>query len=350
VRIDLSTQRYAFFALLAAALFGASTPLAKHLLGSTEPALLAGLLYLGSGLGLLILWLGAGKGRFGALPAARDWTWLLGAVAAGGVAAPLLLLYGLRATPAGSASLLLNLESVMTAALAGWVFGEAVGLRVWCGAAIMLLAACMLAYDPAAALGISGSAALIVGACLMWAIDNNLTRRVSASDAVFLALFKGLAAGSCNVALALWLGASLPAAPALTSTLAVGFLGYGVSLVLFILALRHLGSARAGAHFATAPFFGSAIAILVLGEPLTWQFAGAVALMGTATWLVLSESHAHQHVHERLEHEHPHVHDEHHQHSHRGDEGVAPHTHAHVHEPMSHVHPHLPDLHHRHRH
>lgn len=350
MKIDLATQRYALSALLAAALFGASTPLAKRLVGFIEPTLLAGLLYLGSGLGLLLVWLIAGKGRFGALPRGRDWLWLLGAIVAGGIAAPVLLMRGLSASPAGAASLLLNLESVLTAAVAAFAFKEALGVRLWWAAGIMLVAACLLSYDPGAAFGISTAGLLIVGACLLWAIDNNLTRRVSASDAVFMAMLKGLSAGGFNLALGLAMGGRLPSAQALTEVLGVGFLGYGVSLVLFIVALRHLGSARAGAHFSTAPFFGGLISILFLGELLTGQFLLAAALMVIATWLVLSENHEHLHRHETLLHAHLHEHDEHHQHGHDDDDGTAPHSHEHRHDPLTHSHKHLPDLHHRHGH
>jgi len=354
--IDLSLQRYAFFALAAAALFGASTPLAKLLLGELSPLALAGLLYLGSGLGLLAVrvlgrpFAKAGPGSKEAPLFRQDYVWLAGAVIAGGVAAPILLLWGLAGTGASEASLLLNLESVVTMLVAALLFGEAVGGRVWTAAALMLAGATVLAWDPQAELKLSLHALAIVGACLCWALDNNFTRKIAASDPVALAMIKGLAAGSFNLALALTLGFHVPGTATLAGALGVGFLGYGVSLVLFILALRHLGTARTAAHFSTAPFIGAAIAIFALGEPFTVSFGAAVLLMVAATWLVLTESHSHEHIHERLVHTHRHVHDEHHQHAHRGDEGPEPHAHEHVHEPMRHAHPHLPDLHHRHRH
>ncbi|MBI2295809.1 MAG: DMT family transporter [Betaproteobacteria bacterium] len=354
--MDLRTQRYALLALAAAALFGASTPLAKLLLGELPPLALAGLLYLGSGLGLLAVRLATRSRRGADQPAteaplaAGDYPWLAGAVIAGGVAAPILLLWGLSGTGASEASLLLNLESVVTMLIAALLFGEAVGRRVWGAAALMLAGATVLSWDPQAELKLSLHAIAIVGACFCWALDNNFTRKISASDPVALAMIKGLAAGSFNLALAFALGLHLPGTAALAGALAVGFLGYGVSLVLFILALRHLGAARTAAHFSTAPFIGAAIAILVLQEPLTLSFGAALALMIAATWLVLTERHAHEHVHEYLAHSHRHVHDEHHRHEHRGDEGPEPHAHWHEHPPMTHTHPHLPDLHHRHKH
>jgi drug/metabolite transporter (DMT)-like permease len=354
--IDLSLQRYALFALAAAALFGASTPLAKLLLGDVPPIALAGLLYLGSGLGLLVarlathVWRGANSPAQETPLAAKDYPWLAGAVIAGGVVAPILLLWGLAGTSASGASLLLNLEGVITTLVAAALFREAVGRRVWMAAALMLAAGLMLSWQPQAEFNLSLHAFAIVGACFCWALDNNLTRKISAADPVVLAMVKGLSAGSFNLVLALALGLPVPAPVTLALALALGFLGYGVSLVLFILALRHLGSARTAAHFSTAPFIGAAIAIFALGEPFTAAFGVALALMVAATWLVLTEQHAHEHIHEYMAHSHRHVHDEHHRHAHCGDEGPEPHAHWHEHPPMTHRHPHLPDLHHRHTH
>lgn len=350
--IDLRIQRYAFLALAAAALFGTSTPFAKLLLGELSPVVLAGLLYLGSGLGLALFKLGRGideRPREAPL-AARDWGWLAGAILAGGVVAPVLLLWGLAGSGAAETSLLLNFEGVMTTLVAAALFREAVGARVWLAALVMLAGGLVLAYDPTAPLAFSPQSLAIVGACLCWAVDNNLTRKVSGADPVTTAISKGLTAGSFNLALELALGGKFPAIAAAAGALALGFLSYGVSLVLFILALRHLGSARTAAHFSTAPFIGAAIAVPLLGESITPGLLAATVLMAAATWIVLTESHAHEHVHERLVHAHRHVHDEHHQHSHCGDEGPEPHAHWHEHPPMTHTHPHLPDLHHRHKH
>ena len=355
--IDLRLQRHAWTALAAAALFGASTPLANLLLGDdVAPLGLAALLYLGSGGGLLIFWLFQRARRKGS-PAAEapitrsDLPWLAGAVLTGGVIAPVLLLWGLSGTPASTASLLLNLEGTLTTLVAALLFREAVAGRVWLGTLLMLAGASLLVYRPDIAGGWSVHALGLVGACCFWAIDNNLTRRIAASDPVMIAMVKGLAAGLFNLIVALGLGVRLPVSGGVVGALLVGFLGYGVSLVLFIHALRHLGSARAGAHFSTAPFIGAAVAVAVLGEPVTWLFALSLLLMAAATWLVISERHAHQHKHEPQAHDHRHVHDAHHQHAHRPeDAGTEPHAHWHQHEPMTHGHPHLPDLHHRHGH
>ena len=191
----------------------------------------------------------------------------------------------------------------------------------------------------------------IVGACLCWAIDNNLTRRVSASDALFIAGIKGAMAGVVNAALALALGASLPAALVLVGTLSVGLLGYGISLVFFVLALRGLGTARTGAYFSIAPFIGTAVSLALLGESTSAAFWLAAALMGWGVWLHLTEHHEHEHIHEPMEHSHRHVHDAHHRHQHDFDwNGDEAHEHWHRHEALVHKHPHFPDTHHRHKH
>jgi len=350
--IDFSLQRYALLALAAAALFGASTPLAKLLLGEISPVMLAGLLYLGGGFGLALSLFARGSApRPREAPlAARDWGWLAGAILAGGVVAPVLLLWGLSGSGAAETSLLLNFEAIITALIAAALFREAVGARVWSATLVMLAGGFVLAYDPNAPLALSAHSLAIVAACIGWAVDNNLTRKVAAADPVVTTMTKGLVAGSFNLALGLGLGGKLPVMEAATGALALGFVAYGVSLVLYIYALRHLGAARTAAHFSTAPFIGAAIAIFALGEPFTVSFSVALVLMVVATWLVLTERHAHEHRHERLAHSHGHIHDEHHRHAHRGDEGPEPHAHWHEHPPLTHAHPHLPDLHHRHHH
>lgn len=356
MKINFPIQRYAFFALMAAALFGASTPLAKLLLGEMPPLVLAGLLYLGSGLGLLVIKFAdsliqrkAVWSREAALHG-RDYLWLAGATLTGGVLGPILLLYGLTTSTASSVSLLLNLEGVLTVLISAWVFREAVAARIWVATLIMLLAGFMLFYNPGATLSFDTGLLAVLGACFMWGVDNNLTRKISASDPMTIVMIKGLAAGSVSLILAYVSGAELPELFVLLAALLLGLFSYGVSLVLFVYALRHLGSARTSAHFSTAPFIGAAMAIMVLGEPLGATFIVALVMMIVATYLVLTEQHGHEHTHEYLAHAHLHHHDEHHQHRHEGGEGAEPHAHKHVHEPLTHTHGHLPDLHHRHRH
>lgn len=341
-------------ALLAAMLFGASTPLAKLLLGEITPLLLASVLYLGSGIGLLV-WLALRRFLQRAPAAtsltASDYLWLAAAVAAGGVIAPVLLVFGLVRTDAAAASLMLNLEGALTAAIAWLAFRENVDRRVFLGMAIIVAGGVLLSWQEVPRAGGVAGLLLIAAACLAWAIDNNLTRRVSGGDAATIATAKGLVAGTVNLALALGLGAELPPLTPLAAAGLVGFLGYGVSLVLFIIALRHLGAARTGAYFSVAPFFGAALAIAVLGEETTMLFWVAGALMALGVWLHVSERHEHEHTHEPTEHSHPHTHDAHHQHAHEaGWDGQEPHTHSHRHARLVHSHPHYPDLHHRHGH
>ena len=341
-------------ALLSAALFGTSTPFAKVLLGEgVSPWLLAGLLYLGSGVGLAVLQ-AARKVSGAALVEAplrrADLPWLALVVLSGGIIGPVLLMLGLATTAASTASLLLNLESLATMALAWILFGENVDRRLLAGAMAILAGAVLLSWQGGPAAFDWGSLA-IAGACLAWGLDNNLTRRLSAADPVQIALIKGLAAGAVNLVLALIAGAQLPSATAIGGAAVLGFVGYGVSLVLFVLGLRHLGAARTGAYFATAPFIGAVVAITLLGEAVTLQLVLAGLLMAVGLYLHLAESHEHEHRHDAVEHEHRHTHDEHHKHMHRpGDPVGEPHTHRHRHVPLVHKHPHYPDLHHRHGH
>ncbi|VVO66688.1 hypothetical protein PS903_01061 [Pseudomonas fluorescens] len=340
------------YALAAAALFGASTPLAKQLGVNVSPVLLAGLLYLGSGLGLTVVRFVRDHGWKKVGIASSEWPWLIGAIGFGGVLGPVALMFGLTRTSGATASLMLNLEAVLTALLAWVVFKENADRRIVGGMVAIIAGGVVLAWpqETTQTHDLLGPLAVSL-ACLCWGIDNNLTRKVSASDAVFLAGFKGLVAGLVNCSLALLLGARWPDFSVLAPTLVLGFVGYGISLVLFVLALRGLGSARTGAYFSTAPFLGAAIAILALGEPVSLSFWAAAVLMGIGVWLHLTESHSHEHQHLPMTHEHRHVHDEHHQHEHSFEwNGTEAHSHVHDHAQIQHSHPHFPDIHHRHTH
>jgi len=338
-------------ALLAAALFGAGTPAAKLLLASIDGWMLAGLLYLGSGLGLACYRLLGSRSR---LRLERsELPWLAGSVLFGGLFAPVLLMLGLTRLPASDAALLLNAESVLTAVLAWMAFKESVDRRIGLGMLAIVAGAVVLSWSPSAGPARFGPALAVVGACLCWAFDNNLTRKVALADAVWLASIKGCAAGTVNLLLSLSLGAHFPPPMTLAAAMLVGLFAYGVSLVLFIVALRHLGTARTGAYFSVAPFFGAALSALALRESPTAQLLLAGLLMALGVWLHLTERHAHEHLHAADEHEHEHVHDgdEHHRHAHALP--VAPgtrHTHRHRHMPLRHAHPHMPDAHHRHEH
>jgi drug/metabolite transporter (DMT)-like permease len=340
-------------AMAAALLFGLSTPLAKLLAGRMSALLLAGLMYLGSGVGLaaLLAIRGAMGRRAGVIwPRGSAVWWLLGAIASGGVIGPFLLMYGLQLTDSASASLILNLEGVFTALLAWFVFKENFDRRVAAGMALIVAGGVVLALGPALhAQGLLGPLA-IFGACLAWAIDNNLTRKVSVHDAMFIACAKGLVAGTTSVTIALACGTRMPASSEWLQAGLLGFLSYGLSLTLFVIALRSLGTARTAAYFSLAPFIGAALA-MAIGAPPTAALLVAGLFMAAGVWLHLTEHHEHRHFHQHLSHEHPHSHDEHHQHQHGPDwDGQEPHSHEHVHEPLEHAHAHYPDIHHRHEH
>ena len=343
-------------ALGSAFLFGAGTPLAKSLLGTVDPWMLAGLLYLGSGIGLAVYRLLRGAVWPRLNPGESKW--LAAAVLCGGGLAPVLLMLGLSAMTASHVALLLNAEAVLTALLAWIVFKENFDRRIAAGMAAIVTGALLLSWPQAPSLAnppavtAAWPALAVVAACFFWALDNNFTRKVALSDASWIACVKGLAAGAVNLTLAFALGAGLPGAATVAAAMVVGFFAYGVSLALFVLGLRHLGASRAGAYFSIAPFVGALFSVLFLVEPVTWQLLAAAGLMGLGVWLHLTEHHSHPHQHEALEHEHPHTHDIHHRHDQAGDEGLVQglHSHRHRHEPMTHTHAHYPDAHHRHPH
>jgi drug/metabolite transporter (DMT)-like permease len=344
-------------ALAAALLFGASTPLAKLIGVDTAPQLLAGLLYLSSGVGLAVLMLA--RRLFRHAPAeeavslripAREIPWLAGAILTGGVLGPVFLMSGLGSTDAAAASLLLNVEGVLTAVIAWLVFKENADRHIVLGMAAIVTGAMMLSLQPGT-VNLSFGALLIVAACLCWAVDNNLTRKVSTNDALLVASLKGLFAGVTNTGLALALGAKMPGGVPVLAALVVGFAGYGLSLALFVVALRELGTARAGAYFSVAPLFGVLVSLLLWPAMPAWTFWVAAALMAFGVWLHLRERHEHGHTHQALEHVHRHAHDEHHRHDHDfAWNGVEPHVHPHRHAVLTHRHAHFPDVHHRHIH
>lgn len=341
------------YALLGAALFGASTPIAKVLVGEIGPLMLAGLLYAGSGLGLglwmlLRRWLRPVVGRPGL--AAADYKWLAGAVVSGGVIGPVFLMLALSAASASTISLLLNLEGVFTALLAWFVFRENFDRRVLLGMLLIVCGGVLLSW-PSGGISTSLPALAAAGACLCWALDNNLTRKISAGDSVQIAGIKGLAAGTVNLCASVAFGGTRPPLESALAASVVGFFGYGVSLALFVVALRLLGTARTGAYFATAPFIGAAASFVLLGEVPDAVFWLAATLIAAGVVLHLTERHRHLHRHDALAHDHAHTHDEHHRHDHDfAWDGTEPHSHAHAHVHMSHSHEHYPDIHHRHGH
>ena len=339
-------------ALLSAALFGASTPLAKLFLGTVDPWLMAGILYLGAGIGLAATHVGRNVLRLPKVEAPLrlpDLPVLAAVILFGGIGGPLLLMFGLARSDAASTSLLLNLEGLATMAIAWIAFRENVDRKLLLGAVAILAGAGVLSWQGQASFNLG--AIFVTGACMCWGIDNNLTRKLAAADPVQIAMLKGLVAGCVNLLIAIGLGATLPSIATAVLAGSVGFVGYGVNLALFVLALRYLGTARTGAYFSIAPFVGAVLALIILPEPLSVSLLIAGVLMGAGLWLHLTERHEHEHVHEEVEHEHNHVHDEHHRHEHGpNDPAFEPHTHRHRHVRVAHDHPHYPDIHHRHEH
>ncbi len=347
-------------ALMAALLFGAGTPFAKLLLGHTSPWMLAALLYLGSGAGLWVMRLARGSAPV-ALPR-HEALWLLGAVAAGGMAGPALLMLGLAHMPASTASLMLNAEGVLTALIAWFVFRENFDRRIALGMLAIVAGSVVLSWPREGVehfrLEELWPALAVLSACLAWAVDNNLTRKISLNDASWIAMVKGLVAGATNLVLALTLdpNTSFPAWPVVLAAGALGFASYGASLTLFVIGLRHLGAARTGAYFSIAPFFGALLAVGLLEEPITARWMVAGVLMAVGVTLHLIERHAHRHEHSLLDHSHSHKHgpdDIHHVHDHDPGQQEPPsgeHTHWHRHLPGSHSHAHYPDAHHQHTH
>jgi len=339
-------------ALLSAFLFGVSPVACKAIVGEMPSSLLAGLLYLGSGLGL------TGVVLRQAIPVCEvmkslsrlQWLHLAGAIASGGVAAPLFLAYGIRTGTASEVSLLLNFETVATTLLAWLIFHEPIGVRVWTGKVFIIAASILVIFSGDAGVRLSVSGLSVLAACLLWGVDNNLTRELESLPASLLACVKGWIAGLFNLLLFLLLFRAPATLLQVSGTLVVGALSYGASLVLFIIALREIGSARTSTWFASGPFIGAILSVAVLGEQPSSEYWLAALVMLSGMFFLYGERHQHLHRHEQFAHAHSHGHDEHHRHGHDGAVDEGKHDHFHLHEPLTHVHVHWPDIHHRHVH
>jgi drug/metabolite transporter (DMT)-like permease len=340
-----------FFAILAsAALFGVSTPLAKLLLGGFHPLALAGLLYAGAFAGLAaarLVWRGADRDQ---RLEWRDAPWLAGAILAGGILAPILLMLGLSRVSGFAGSLLLNFETVATALIAVALFREQAGRPVWAALLFMTSGGVLLAWNPAGGrLDLAGPL-LVLAAMAGWGLDNNLTRQIADKDPIDIALIKGLVSGTVSLSLAFATGHGFVLGPEAAAGLAVGAIGYGLSLVLFIRGLRGLGAFRAGALFGLAPFVGALASVVILGDRIRPAMAAAGLLMAAAAVFILRERHVHAHHHDPVVHTHAHAHtDGHHLHEHAG-QIPGRHVHEHAHSAMDHTHGHWPDSGHRHGH
>ncbi|MEO8354904.1 MAG: EamA family transporter [Chloroflexota bacterium] len=333
-------------ALLAALFFGASAPISKLLLGDVQPVLMAAFLYLGSGTGISLVKLfqrltsdqkEAGIRR-------PDVKWLAGAIISGGILAPIVLMISLNVTPATTASLLLNFEGVATTLIALFFFRESISRRALAAILVITLASVFLSTDFTTGFGFSLGALGVILACVLWGVDNNLTRNISAKDPLTIVAWKGLVAGTFSLLLGLSLGQQLPALTTILKILLLGFISYGLSTMLFIYSMRGLGAARTSALYGTAPLAGVLLSFIVFREPITVLFGIAAVLMVAGAWLLANEEHAHFHIHMPVVHEHRHNHDEFHGH----DESTSVHSHDHEHPRTEHKHGHMPDIHHRH--
>jgi drug/metabolite transporter (DMT)-like permease len=342
------------YGIIAAALFAASAPFSKLILNGMSPLQLAGVLYLGSGISLLIVKL-IQKLSHTATGSARlektDYPWLVGAVISGGILAPISLLFGLSITPAATASILLNFEAASTAFIAAIFFREQIGKRVIIALMFLTFASLILSFNSTGRFGISWGAILIIAACVFWGIDNNLTRNISSKDPLVIVIVKGIGAGTFSILLSILMKNPIPSATSILGGFVLGGFSYGISLILFILTLKDIGASRASALFASAPFIGAAISFILFWNLPSLNFLIAVPLMIFGTFLLFRESHVHSHTHESTEHDHAHSHDDnHHTHEHDNVPKEIIHSHKHLHETIVHTHNHMPDFHHRHMH
>jgi drug/metabolite transporter (DMT)-like permease len=326
-----------------------SAPAAKVLLSNAEPLMLGAVLYLGAGLGMTVLRVVLRNRMREAPLRTSDVPLLLTVTTAGAIVAPLLLLVGLQRVSALTGSLVLNLEGPLTVGLAVLFLGEQVSVSTLAGALLIMAGAAGLSLGPGVLQGDLWGVLAIVGACLGWAVDNNLTQRLSLRDPLAIVQVKGLVGGSIALVLAISVGIDVPSPDIFAWGLLLGSLSYGVSVVLAVHAMRLIGVARQAAFFATAPFVGVLVSVAVLGESLGLREVVAMALMVAGLGLFLRERHDHLHVHQAITHDHRHAHDVHHQHTHPvGAAPGEPHAHEHTHGVLEHGHPHVPDVHHRH--
>jgi drug/metabolite transporter (DMT)-like permease len=333
-------------ALLAALFFGASAPISKLLLGDVPPVLMAAFLYLGSGMGISLvkLYQRLTSDQKEAGIRQPDLKWLAGAIISGGILAPIILMVSLQNTSASTASLLLNFEGVGTTLIALFFFRESISRRALAAIFVITLASIFLSTDFASGFGFSLGALGIIFACVLWGVDNNFTRNISAKDPLTIVAWKGLVAGTFSLILGLFLGQQLPPLTTLLSILLLGFVCYGLSTMLFIYAMRGLGAARTSALYGTAPLAGVLLSFIIFRDPITLLFIFAAAFMAAGALLLANEEHAHFHIHMPVVHEHKHSHDEFHEH----DEVETVHSHEHEHPHTEHEHGHMPDIHHRH--
>ena len=346
--LHLPALRGGLLALLAAALFGISTPLVQRFGAGLGAFTTAALLYAGAAaVGMLSLRSAAHEARLQKADSPR----LLAMAGFGAALGPVALAWGLQHTSGTSASLMLTLEALFTATLAWRLYGETMDRRVWAAMLLLLVGGMALVMDQ----GLQGGVQLlgllaVLLATMAWGVDNTLSRGLAERDPSQVVLAKAVLGAAATALLAALSGEPLPSALAALGLFAVGATGYGLSLRFYLLAQRAFGAARTGSVFAFAPFIGAAVAFAFGERSAGWLMVLGGGFMLAGVLLHLAESHGHEHAHEAMEHEHAHRHDDgHHTHTH----DVMPtgsHSHLHFHEPVIHAHPHAPDVHHQHRH
>lgn len=351
-------------AILAAALYGISSPVSKILLEEIPPAMMASLLYLGAGSGMLLvnLFRRSGSDVQKESGLTRNELPYIIAMILLDIAAPLLLMVALTVTTAANASLLNNFEIVATSLIAMLIFKEAIGKRMWIAIALITTASLLLTINESGSLSFSFGSIFVILACACWGLENNCTRKLSSKNPLQIVVIKGFGSGLCSLAIAFAVRQFSSNVFYICLAFLLGFVAYGLSIYFYIFAQRELGAARTSAYYAVAPFIGVLISIIVFRQKMNASFVAALLIMIAGAYFAASERHQHDHVHHPVTHEHRHNHhDSHHDHHHDNDQilgdflGQDPapagdHSHIHTHENIRHVHLHTPDIHHDHSH
>jgi drug/metabolite transporter (DMT)-like permease len=349
---EKSVARAIGMALLAAALYGISAPASKLLLVKVPPVMMAALLYLGAGLGMLMVnqWRVWRKHeQREAKMTKKEMPFVIGMIVLD-IAAPIMLMMGLTLTNSASVSLLNNFEIVATALIAMTLFRESVGRRMWIAIILITFSSILLSVEDFSNLSFSVGSLFVVGACICWGIENNCTRMLSIKDPLQVVVIKGFGSGMGSLLIAFSMKIYQISVLYLLVTLLLGFVAYGLSIYFYISAQRVLGAARTSAYYAAAPFIGVLLSWGILHERLTSPFFAALLVMLLGTYFAVTEKHRHEHLHEEITHEHKHHHEDGH-HNHLHDTVISgSHSHVHTHETISHVHRHTPDVHHGHSH
>ncbi|MDF2820487.1 MAG: conserved rane protein of unknown function [Clostridiales bacterium] len=354
MELKLNKQKFKpiFMAILAATLYGISAPISKLLLIKIPPTLMAALLYLGAGIGMLtvnIIKVLSKKRRIEAKMTKNELPYIVSMIILD-IGAPIFLMLGLSKTISANASLLNNFEIVATSLVALFVFKEAIGKRMWIAISLITLSSIVLSVKDFSSFSFSIGSIYVIIACLCWGFENNCTRMLSLKDPLQIVVVKGLGSGIGSLIISIMLKEYSNNILYIFFALLLGFVAYGLSIFFYIKAQRVLGAARTSTYYATAPFIGVLISWIWLHESITASFLIALAIMIIGAYFAVTENHKHIHIHAEDSHEHKHSHDDdHHNHIHI-PEVEGEHSHEHIHDAIEHKHTHTPDLHHRHTH